>query len=71
MSLIRHLAEDRRLQGGALCLAVHGAFAPHDPSLCALLVHGNSASRRGEHVKKKPGHRGRALLLSKCRIAND
>jgi hypothetical protein len=32
---------------------------------------GNAANRRGEHAKKKPGHRGRALLLSKCQIAND
>jgi hypothetical protein len=32
---------------------------------------GNAANRRGEHTKKKPGHRGRALLLSKCQIAND
>jgi hypothetical protein len=32
---------------------------------------GNAANRRGEHAKKKPGHHGRALLLSKCQIAND
>ena len=32
---------------------------------------GNAANRRGEHAKKKPGHRGRAFLLSKCQIAND
>jgi len=32
---------------------------------------GNSTNRRCEHANKKPGHCGRALLLSKCQIAND
>ncbi|HVQ66705.1 MAG TPA: hypothetical protein VMT08_04330 [Bradyrhizobium sp.] len=32
---------------------------------------GNAANQRAEHAKKKPGHHGRAFLLSKCQIAND